>query len=108
MPCWLSFFLLAVCELASASLPRSSLTRFDCTALANRWGHVLDGYPDASGLGLRTNMTRNFGLTNTTAASTYDNIGQLKTFTGFEPTDAVRLNELSGYAYDLPHEIGLD
>jgi RHS repeat-associated protein len=50
--------------LASASLPRSWLDRLGHTAMLNGWGHVLDGYGYTNDpLGLRTNVTRNLGLT---------------------------------------------
>ena len=49
---------------ASITNHYDSLARLDYTALVNYWGHVLDGYGySMDPLGLRTNITRNLGLT---------------------------------------------
>jgi RHS repeat-associated protein len=90
------------CGLACASLPRDSLARLDYTALVNHWGHVLDGYGYGYDfLGLRTNITRDLGLTNSSVAVGYDSVGQLTSWQAREGlTNAVRLNEQNGWAYD--------
>lgn len=68
------------------SLPNSAwitnhydgLSRLDYTALVNRWGHVLDGYSyNHDALGLRTNIVRDLGLTNSSVTVGYDSTGQL-------------------------------
>jgi RHS repeat-associated protein len=77
------------------------LGRLDFTALANYWGHVLDGYTYTHDpLGLRTNILRNFGLTNNSVAVGYDNIGQVTSWLGKEASSTPRLNEQLGFAYD--------
>ena len=60
-----------------------SLARLDYTALVNYWGHVLDGYSySMDPLGLRTNITRNLGLTTNTVSVGYDNIEQITSWSG--------------------------
>ncbi len=55
-----------------------SLARLTGTALANRWGHVLDGYGYGyDHWGLRTNVVRNLSLTTNSVTVGYDGIGQL-------------------------------
>ncbi len=72
-----STFCLLCCCPVSASLPPNSPGRSDQAALVNRWGHVLDGYSYThEPLGLRTNITRNFGLTTNSVTVGYDLIGQ--------------------------------
>ncbi len=78
-----------------------ALSRLDYTALVNQWGHVLDGYsytPDL--LGLRTNITRDLGLTTNSVAVGYDDIGQIKSWSAKESGGTLRLNEQLGWAYD--------
>jgi RHS repeat-associated protein len=83
-----------------------ALVRLDYTALVNHWGHVLDGYSyQYDLLGLRTNTTRDFGLTTNTASASYDNIGQLASWTGKEASGVPRLNEQLGWAYDKAHNL---
>jgi RHS repeat-associated protein len=79
-----------------------SLARLDYTALVNKWGHVLDGYSyNHDLLGLRTNITRNLGLTNSSVSVGYDSIGQLASWQAREDLSGpLRLNEQSSYAYD--------
>lgn len=68
-----------------------SLARLASTALVNRWGHVLDGYGYTHDLlGLRTNLTRDFGLTTSSVAAGYDNINQLTKWTAKEANNALR------------------
>ena len=55
-----------------------SLARLDYTALLNYWGHPLDGYAYTSDAwGLRTNITRQLGLTTNIVTAGYDGIGEL-------------------------------
>jgi RHS repeat-associated protein len=78
-----------------------SLARLDYTALANRWGHVLDGYGYGYDLlGLRTNITRDFGLTTSTVSVGYDQIGQIVSWTAKEASGTPRLNEQLGFGFD--------
>ena len=79
-----------------------SLARLDYTALANRWGHVLDGYAYThDALGLRTNITRSLGLTNSNVTVGYDSIGQLTSWKAREGLSGpLRLNEQFDYLYD--------
>lgn len=77
------------------------LARLTQTALNNQWGHTLDGYsysPDA--LGLRTNIVRNLGLTSSSVAVGYDNIGQLTSWVAKESGGTSRLNEQLGFGFD--------
>ncbi len=92
--------------LASASLARSSLDRLDYTGLLDRWGHVLDGYGyTGDPLGLRTNLTRNLGLTTNSLGVGYDSIGQLVSWSGKETGGALRQNEQFGFGYDRAHNL---
>ncbi len=95
--------------LSTITLPNSAwvtnhydtLSRLDYTALVNQWAHVLDGYgytPDL--LGLRTNITRDLGLTTNSVAVGYDDIGQIKSWSAKESGGTLRLNEQLGWAYD--------
>jgi RHS repeat-associated protein len=79
-----------------------SLSRLDYTALVNYWGHVLDGYAYGYDyLGLRTSMTRDLGLTNSSVTVGYDAIGQLTLWQAREGTNGVmRLNEQLSLVYD--------
>jgi hypothetical protein len=117
---WLTILLLALCGRVSADVPRQleairgptnrvdpgAATRRACyTGLLNRWGHVLDGYSYSDEpLGLRTNITRNLGLTTNSLAIRYDSIGQLTPWSGKEHGGPLRLNEQFGYGYNLPRE----
>jgi RHS repeat-associated protein len=94
------------CGLASASLPGGSLDRLDYTGLLNRWGRVLDGcgYTEDP-LGLRTNVTRNLGLTTNPLAVGYDSIGQLVSWSGKETGGALRQNEQFAFGYDRAHNL---
>ena len=83
-----------------------SLARLTKTAFNNYWGHTLDGYsyqPDP--LDLRTNITRNFGLTNSSVSVGYDLIGQLTSWGAKEPNGAARLNEQLSFGYDAAHNL---
>jgi RHS repeat-associated protein len=78
-----------------------ALARQTGTALNNYWGHTLDGYsytPDA--LGLRTNIVRNLGLTSSTVAAGFDNIGQLTSWSATETNGMLRQNEQLGFGFD--------
>jgi RHS repeat-associated protein len=79
-----------------------SLERLDYTALVNKWGHVLDGYSYSYDyLGLRTGITRDFGLTNSSVTVGYDSIGQLTSWQAREGLNGVaRLNEQVQWVYD--------
>jgi len=90
------------CGLACASLPRDSLARLDYTGLINFWGHTLDGYGYTHDpLGLRTNITRSLGLTNSSVAVGYDSMGQLTSWQAREGLSGpLRLNEQVGWGYD--------
>ena len=82
------------------------LGRLTQTALNNYWGYTLDGYgytPDA--LGLRTNILRNLGLTNSTVTAGYDNIGQLTSWAAREGSGVPRWNEQLAWAYDGAHNL---
>lgn len=79
-----------------------SLSRLDYTALANKWGHVLDGYGYThDALGLRTSIVRDIGLTNSSVAVAYDSIGQLISWQAREDLNGpLRLNEQLGLGFD--------
>ena len=78
-----------------------ALARLDYTGLANSSGLVLDGYAYAGdALGLRTNVTRDFGLMKSSVGAGYDKIGQVTSWTGRETNGTLRLNEQLGWAYD--------
>src|SRR5947209_14671494 len=75
-------------------------------ALVNYWGHVLDGYSYTHDpLGLRTNIARDFGLTNNNVAVGYDNIGEVVSWTAKESGGALRLNEQFGFGFDSAHNL---
>ena len=62
-----------------------SLARLNYTGLLNYWGHPLDGYAYISdSWGLRTNITRQLGLSTNIVTSFFDGIGQLMTWSGRE------------------------
>ncbi len=93
----------------SLALPNSAiitngydnLARLQFTALMNQWGHVLDGDTYACDhLGLRTNLTRNFGLGYNDVVMGYDAIGEITKWTASEVSGVPRLNEQLGYVYD--------
>jgi RHS repeat-associated protein len=79
-----------------------SLARLDYTAMANQWGHVLDGYGYSHDpLGLRTNIVRDLGLTNSSVVAGYDSIGQLTSWKAQEGVSGpLRLNEQLAWVYD--------
>jgi len=78
-----------------------SMARLDYTALLNYWGHPLDGYGYLNdSWGLRTNITRQLGLTTNIVSVGYDGIGELASWTGKESSGANRLNEQLGYGFD--------
>ncbi len=82
------------------------LETLDYTGLLDRWGHVLDGYGyTGDPLGLRTNLTRNLGLTTNSLAVGYDSIGQLVSWSGKETGGALRQNEQFGFGYDRAHNL---
>ena len=92
---------IALPNFASITNHYDALGRQDATALVNYWGHVLDGYSYIHDpLGLRTNITRNFGLTTNSVAVGYDNIGQLNSWLANESGGAPRFNEQLGYGFD--------
>jgi RHS repeat-associated protein len=67
---------------------------------------VLDGFGYAQDpLGLRTNITRNLGLTTNSLAIRYDSIGQLVSWSGKETGGALRQNEQFGFGYDRAHNL---
>ena len=73
----------------------------DFTGLQNYWGHTLDGYGyTMDNLALRTNVTRNFGLTTNSVSIGYDNIGQLTSWIGKEASGSLRFNEDLGFGFD--------
>jgi RHS repeat-associated protein len=78
-----------------------SLARLDYTALLNYWGHPLDGYAYISdSWGLRTNITRQLGLSTNIVTNSFDGIGQLMTWSGRETNGTLRQNEQLAYGYD--------
>jgi RHS repeat-associated protein len=99
------FWLLAA-NLAWADLPCHSFIasvcfRRDQTVLLNYWGHPLDGYAYISdSWGLRTNITRQLGLSTNIVTTSFDGIGQLMTWSGRETNGTLRQNEQLAYALD--------
>ncbi len=86
---------------ASIANSYDNLSRLTSTALADHWGHVLDGY--AYGLdtmGLRTNMTRQLGMATNSVTIGYDGISELTSWAGKESSGQPRLNEQLHYGYD--------
>ncbi len=82
------------------------LNRLDYTALVNYWGHVLDGYSyNHDPLGLRTNIVRDFGLTNNSVSIAYDAINQLTSWSAKESSGAARQNEQLGLGFDAAHNL---
>jgi RHS repeat-associated protein len=83
-----------------------SLARQTGTALNNYWGHTLDGYTyGLDALGLKTNLTRDFGLTSSSVKVGYDNIQQLIAWNASETNGTPRLNEQLGWAYDAANNL---
>lgn len=82
------------------------LGRLTGTSLVNSWGHTLDGYGyGIDALGLRTNITRDLGMTTNIVSANYDGIGQLTGWNGQESGGALRHNEQLGYAIDAAGNI---
>src|SRR5487761_2416946 len=83
-----------------------SLARLQETDLNNYWGHTLDGYTyGLDPLGLKTNLTRDFGLTRSSVKVGYDNIQQLIAWNASETNGTPRLNEQFGWAYDAANNL---
>ncbi|HTB84466.1 MAG TPA: RHS repeat-associated core domain-containing protein [Candidatus Sulfotelmatobacter sp.] len=83
-----------------------SLAKLKSTALANHWGHVLDGCTYAvDPLSLRTNITRNLGLTTNFVNIGYDKINQLTSWTATETNGTPRYNEQFGWSYDAADNV---
>jgi RHS repeat-associated protein len=86
---------------ASVTNGYDSLARLTQTSLNNYWGHILDGYSYGyDSLSLRTNVTRNLGLTTNSVTAGYDNIGQLTSWIAKESSGTPRLNEQIGFGFD--------
>ena len=69
--------------------------------MLNYWGHPLDGYNyQNDAWGLRTNITRQLGLTTNIVTVGYDGIGELASWTAKESNGTARQNEQLGYAFD--------
>jgi len=80
--------------------------RIDYTGLINYWGHVLDGYTYTHRpLSLRTNIVRDFGLTNNSVIVGYDSINQLISWSAKESGGSPRLNEQLGLGFDRAHNL---
>jgi RHS repeat-associated protein len=99
-------FLLLGASLAWADLPRhfSVASVASCknyTGLLNYWDHPLDvcAYISDS-WGLRTNITRQLGLSTNIVITSFDGIGQLMAWSGREASGTLRPNEQLGYAFD--------
>ncbi len=93
---------------ASVSNHFDSLGRMDFTGLQNYWGHALDGYGySMDALGLRTNITRNLGLTTNSVAVGYDNIGQITSWSASELSGMPRMNEQLSWFYDAADNLHL-
>jgi RHS repeat-associated protein len=93
---------------ASITNNYDSLGRLTGTALANQFGHVLDGCVYGLDLlGLRTNMTRNLGLTTNSVAIGYDGIDQITNWSGQETNGSLRHNEQLAYAYDAAGNLNI-
>jgi RHS repeat-associated protein len=85
-----------------------TLSRLTSTALLNYWGHALDGYVyGLDALGLRTNVTRQLGLTTNIITASYDGIGELSSWTAKESSGTPRQNEQLGYGYDAGNNLYL-
>jgi RHS repeat-associated protein len=91
---------------ASISNHFDAVRRLDYTALADKWGHVLDGYAYTHDpLGLRTNIVREFGLTTNGVSLGYDNIGEVILASGKEQDGTLRQNEQVAWVYDAAHNL---
>ena len=78
-----------------------TLSRLTNTALLNSWGHPLDGYVyGLDSLGLRTNITRELGLTTNIVSIAYDPIAEVTSWMAKEANNTPRQNEQLGYGYD--------
>jgi len=85
-----------------------ALARLKETDLNNQWGHTLDGYAyQYDPLGLRTNITRNLGLTTSSVSVGYDSIGQITSWLAKESGGIPRLNEQLGFGYDAANNLSL-
>jgi RHS repeat-associated protein len=93
---------------ASIANSYDSLARLTDTSLNNYWGHTLDGYLyGLDPLGLRTNMTRELGITTNAVRITYDGINQLTEWFGTEANGLDRLNDYLECGYDAAGNIGI-
>ena len=91
---------------ASISNHYDSLARLDYTALLNYWGHPVDGYNYGYDLrSLRTNITRQLGLTTNNIIAGYDAIGELASWTAKESSGTPRQNEQLAYGYDAANNL---
>jgi len=91
---------------ASISNYYDSLARLDYTALLNYWGHPLDGYNYGYDVrSLRTNITRQLGLTTNNITAGYDAIGELASWTARESSGTPRQNEQLAYGYDAANNL---
>jgi RHS repeat-associated protein len=84
-----------------------ALAQLQETALNSSSGATLDGYGyESDPVGLRTNITRNFGTAESTVSLAYDALGQLTNFVAQEGTGgALRLNEQLSWGYDAAHNL---
>ena len=95
------FRVLTLPNSASISNYYDPMARLDYTGLLNYWGHPLDGYAYLNdSWGLRTNITRQLGLTTNIISAGYDGIGELATWTAKESSGILRQNEQLAYAFD--------
>ncbi len=95
------FRVLTLPNSASISNYYDPMARLDYTGLLNYWGHPLDGYAyQNDAWGLRTNITRQLGLTTNIITAGYDGIGELASWTAKESSGTARQNEQLGYTYD--------
>lgn len=84
----------------------NNLARLTQTTLNNYWGHALDSYSyQYDAVGLRTNITRNLGLTTSSVSAGYDSIGQLTSWIAKETGGTLRQNEQLAFGYDAAHNL---
>jgi RHS repeat-associated protein len=99
--CWLLGANTAWADLPRHSFVASVASCKNSTGPLNYWGHPLDGYAYISdSWGLRTNITRQLGLSTNVVTNSFDGIGQLVTWSGREANGTLRQNEQLAYAYD--------